>query len=55
MRKFLVRWWYTANWERETYRKCILNWNGAPLEDYFLPQGYIRYRENIVEHVGVMQ
>src|SRR4051812_31426362 len=28
MRKHLIRWWYTPNWERDLHRRAMLQWNG---------------------------
>lgn len=27
MRKFLIRWWYTPNWQADTYARMIRHWN----------------------------
>lgn len=29
MRKFLIRWWYTPNWEQIARMRMILRWNGV--------------------------
>jgi hypothetical protein len=33
MRKFLIRWWYTPNWQQDCYRRMIKEWNKAEDKD----------------------
>jgi len=49
MRKFLIRWWFTENWQRECYQRMIRSWNGEQLKipeiTYHGGIPYVRYRD----------
>jgi len=30
MRKFYLRWWYTANHEQDRYQQAVREWAGVP-------------------------
>lgn len=36
MRKFLIRWWWTSDWEQEQCRRAIEAFNNAPFPDWMI-------------------
>jgi hypothetical protein len=48
MRKYLIRWWFTPNWEQCCLERAIRAWNGGPIPDWLW-----RYWEDAAFHAGV--
>jgi len=43
MRKFLIRWWFTPNWEQEAYLRMIRRWCGADYSRHELMEEWEAY------------